>query len=119
MLVTFVERSARMCTYIRKNLAELGIKEGHGEVIEMEALPYLKRTARRRRNWDIVYLDLPGGDSHTAVVEYLSHGTTIIPSGLLIIQHSSATTYPDKISRLTRWRKVDQGETILSIYERI
>ena len=119
MLVTFVERSARMCAYIRKNLTELGIKDGHGEVVEMEALPYLRRTARRRRTWDIVYLDLPEGDGHAAVLEHLSRSTTIIPSGLLIIQHSSATSYPDKISRLTRWRKVDQGETILSIYERI
>jgi 16S rRNA G966 N2-methylase RsmD len=119
MLVTFVDRSARMCTYIRKNLSELGIKDGHGEVVEMEALPYLIRTARRRRTWDIVYLDLPEGDTRSAVIEHLSRSTTIIPSGLLLIQHSSAATYPDKISRLTRWRKVDQGETILSIYERI
>jgi 16S rRNA (guanine966-N2)-methyltransferase len=119
MLVTFVDRSARMCTYIRKNLSELGIKDGHGEVVEMEALPYLIRTARRRRTWDIVYLDLPEGDARAAVLEHLSRSPTIVPSGLLIIPHSSASTYPDKISRLTRWRKVDQGETILSIYERI
>jgi 16S rRNA (guanine966-N2)-methyltransferase len=119
MLATFVERSARLCTYIRKNLAELGIKDGHGEVVEMEILPYLKRNARRRRTWDIVFLDLPEADGHAAIVEYISRGNTVKQSGLLIIQHASSTSFPEKMSLLNRWRTVDQGETILSIYERI
>jgi 16S rRNA (guanine966-N2)-methyltransferase len=119
MLVTFVERSARLCTYIRKNLSDLGLKEGHCEVVEMEILPYLRRNARRRRTWDIVYLDLPETEGHAAIVEYLSRGNTLEPSGLLIIQHTSSTSYPEKMSQLNRWRTVDQGETILSIYERI
>ncbi|HVF30100.1 MAG TPA: RsmD family RNA methyltransferase [Pyrinomonadaceae bacterium] len=119
MLATFVERSARMCTYIKKNLTELGIKDGHGEVIEMEILPYLKRNARRRRTWDIVYIDLPDGDAHVAILDYLSRGHTIRQSGLLIIQHASSRSYPEKLSQLNRWRIVDQGETILTIYERM
>ena len=119
MLVTFVERSARMCTYLRKNLAELGIKEGHGEIVEMEALPFLIRNARKRRSWDIVYVDLPGGDQHSAVIEYLSRGSTVKPSGLVCVQHASSAPFPEKISKLSRWRTVDQGETILTIYERM
>lgn len=119
MLATFVERSARLCSYIRKNLAELGIKNGHGEVVEMEILPYLKRNTRRRRTWDIVYLDLAENDGHAAIVEYLSRGNTIKHAGVLIIQHPSSTSYPEKMSQLNRWRTVDQGETILTIYERI
>ena len=119
MLATFVERSARMCSYIRKNLAELGVKDGHGEVIEMEILPYLQRNSRRRRMWDVVYLDLPAGDGHAEIVEYLSRGLTIKTSGLLIIQHQSSTSYPERMSQLSRWRTIEQGETILTIYERI
>jgi 16S rRNA (guanine966-N2)-methyltransferase len=119
MLVTFVERSARMCTLLRKNLEELGIRDGHGEVVEMEAMPFLVRSSRRKRMWDIVYLDMPCGDPHTALVEYLGRGSNIKQSGLLVIQHAATATFPEKISKLNRWRTVDQGETILSIYERI
>jgi 16S rRNA G966 N2-methylase RsmD len=108
-----------MCTILRKNLEELGIRDGHGEVVEMEALPFLIRTARRRRTWDIVYLDLPGGDHHSALIEYLGRGSNIKQSGLLVIQHPSSASFPERISKLNRWRTVDQGETILSIYERI
>lgn len=119
MLVTFVERSARMCTLLRKNLAELGIRDGHGEVVEMEAMPFLVRSTRRRRVWDIVYLDIPSDDAHSSLVEYLGRGSNIKQSGLLVIQHPPTASFPEKISNLNRWRIVDQGETILTIYERM
>jgi 16S rRNA (guanine966-N2)-methyltransferase len=119
MLATFVERSARMCTFLRRNLSEMGVKAGHGEVLEMEILPFLKKASRRRRLWEIVYLDLPDGSEHAAILDHLSHGHSITTGGLLLVEHTSDTSHPDQISRLKRWRTIDQGETILSIYERI
>lgn len=119
MLATFVERSARMCTLIRKNLAEIGIKDGHGEVIETEILPFLKKAAQRKRVWDVVYVDLPNCDEHTRILDALSAGYAIKSRGLLIIEHSSEFSYPDGIKQLKRWRTIDHGEKILSIYERI
>ena len=119
MLVTFVDRSARMCSYIRKNLAAFEIKDGHGEVVEMEALPFLIRNAKRRRTWDIVYLDIPVGDEHTSLVDFLGRGKSVTESGLLIIQHPSSASLPEKIGRLNRWRSIDKDGTMLTIYERI
>jgi len=119
MLATFVERSARMCSFIRKNLTEMGIKDGHGEIVEMEILPFLKRVGQRKRLWDVVYFDLPTGDGHAAILDTLARGSVIKPHGLLVIQHSSDVSHPDGINRLKRWRTIDQGKTILSIYERI
>lgn len=119
MLATFVERSARMCTFIRKNLVEMGVKDGHGEVIEMEALPFLTRSTRRKRAWDIVYFDLPNGDEHAAILKHLSRGASIRPGGLLLIEHATEVSFPDAILNLKRWRTIDQPERIVSIYERI
>lgn len=119
MLVTFVERSARMCSFIRKNLTELGIKDGHGEVVEMEILPYLKSAWRKKRCWDVVYFDLPDTNERAGILAQLGRGRALRPGGLLLIQHESKDSYPDTMDRLKRWRTVDQGETILSIYERI
>ena len=119
MLATFVERSARMCSFIRKNLTEMGVKDGHGEVVEMEIIPFLMRCSRRGRSWDIVYFDLPNGDEHAAILDHLSRKVAIKLGGLLLIEHASDTSYPDSISKLKRWRTIEQGERILTIYERI
>ena len=56
---TFVERSAKMASFIKKNLQTCGIKDGHGEVFEMEVLPFLMKMTKRRRQWDVVYLNPP------------------------------------------------------------
>ncbi len=119
MLVTFVERSARMCTFLRRNLADLGVKDGHGEVVEMEILPFLIKAGRRKRHWDVIYLNVPEGEECSAILEHLSRGNSIPPGGLLLFEHTSETTCPDLVTNLKRWRTIDQGETILSIYERI
>ena len=119
MLATFVERSARMCTFIRKNLAEMGVKNGHGEIVEMEIIPFLIRSSRRKRLWDVVYFDLPDGDEHAAILDHLSRGAAIKSGGLLFIEHASTASYPESISNLKRRRTIEQGEKILSVYERI
>jgi 16S rRNA G966 N2-methylase RsmD len=119
MLSTFVERSARMCTLIRKNLTEIGIKDGHGEVVETEILLFLQKAARRKRVWDIVYLDLPAGDEQAAIFDGLSSGSAIKLRGLLIIEHTPEVPHPDNIKQLRRWRTIDNGGRILTIYERI
>ncbi|HKP69733.1 MAG TPA: RsmD family RNA methyltransferase [Pyrinomonadaceae bacterium] len=119
MLSTFVERSARCCNFIRKNLDAVGIKGGHGELVEMEILPFLKKSAKRKRFWEFVYLDLPECDERTEILDRLSKGSALSPGGLLLIEHASDAPHPENLNKLKRWRVVDQGETIVSIYERI
>ena len=119
MLATFVERSARMCTILRKNLAAMGIKDGHGEVAEEEINSFLKKAARRKRVWDLVYFDLPVGDEHTAILDDLTSGCGLKSRGLLIVEHEPNFTNPDNLKQLRPWRTIDHGEKILSIYERI
>ena len=119
MLVTFVERTARACSLLRKNLEAAGIKGGHGEVVEMEILPFLKKCARRKRVWDLVYLDVPTGEENPDLMDHLSRGTVLETGGLLLVEHPSDIKHPDNLNRLKRWRTLDQGETIVSIYERI
>jgi len=118
IISTFVERSARMCSFIKKNLATCGIKEGHGEVVEMEVAPFLKKMWKRRRYWDVVYFDPPHNADNEEVLKYLSRGATVNPGGVLVIEHHSETFFPEKIGVLKRFRVVVQGETTLSFYER-
>jgi 16S rRNA (guanine966-N2)-methyltransferase len=118
IISTFVERSARMSSFIKQNLASCGIKEGHGEICEMEVAPFLKKMWKRRRYWDVVYFDPPYAENYDEVLKYLSRGATVNPGGILVIEHHSETFFPEKIGVLKRFRVVVQGETTLSFYER-
>ncbi|MDQ3799768.1 MAG: 16S rRNA (guanine(966)-N(2))-methyltransferase RsmD [Acidobacteriota bacterium] len=118
LISTFVERSAKMCSFIRKNLEACGIKQGHGEVCEMEVVPFLKKMQKRRRFWDVVYYDPPYDTNYDEVLDYLKRGVAVKPGGLLLIEHHAEMFFPEKIGVLKRWRVITQGDTALSFYER-
>lgn len=118
LLATFVERSAKMCGFIKKNLESMEIKEGHGVIQEMEVIPFLKQMGKRRRFWDVVYFDPPYDANYDEVLELFSRGIAIKPGGTLVIEHPSEMFFAERIGVLKRWRVVTQGETSLSFYDR-
>lgn len=118
LLATFVERSARMCSYIRQNLEDLQIREGHGTVFEIEIVPFLKRMSKRRRYWDVVYCDPPYDTDYEEILAYFSRGTGIKIGGMLVIEHHRDMFFPENVGVLKRWRVVTHGDTSLSFYER-
>jgi len=118
LLGTFVERSAQMCGYIKKNLEACGIKEGHGEIHEIEVVPFLKRMEKRRRFWDVVYFDPPYDSNYDEVLAYFSRGAALKPHGVLIIEHHAEMFFPETFGVMKRWRVVVQGDTALSFYEK-
>lgn len=118
LVCSFVERSAKMCGIIKKNLETIGIKEGHGEVFEMEVVPFLKQMAKRRRFWDVVFFDPPYDTNYDEILSYLSRGVCIKPRGCLVIEHHAEMFFPERIGVLQRWRVIVMGETALSFYER-
>ena len=87
IISTFVERSAKMCSFIKKNLEACGIKKGHGEVVEMEVVPFLKKMHKRRRFWDVVYLDPPYDANYDEILDFFARGVAIKPGGTLVIEH--------------------------------
>ncbi|MBA3600703.1 MAG: 16S rRNA (guanine(966)-N(2))-methyltransferase RsmD [Acidobacteria bacterium] len=118
LLGTFVERSAQMCGYIKKNLEACGIKEGHGEIHEIEVVPFLKRMEKRRRYWDVVYFDPPYDSNYDEVLAYFGRGAALKPHGVLVIEHHAEMFFPETFGVMKRWRVVVQGDTALSFYER-
>ena len=119
MLGTFVERSARMATCIQKNLDFCGVKKGHYEIIQMEVIPFLRRTGRRRRFWDVVYCGIPCDSDYDTLLKCFGNGFSIRPRGVVIIEHPSSMQFPPKVGLLQRWRVVDGKDSALTIYERM
>lgn len=119
LLGTFIERSAKMCSYIRKNMESVGIKEGHGEVIEMEVAPFLKQMKKRHRYWDVVYFDPPYDTDYDEILRWFAKGAAVAPNGgNLVIEHPAEMFFPEQLGVLTRWRVIVQGNTALSFFER-
>lgn len=118
MISTFVERSGKMCGIIKKNLETMGIKEGHGEIHHIEAVPFLKKMGKRRRYWDVVYFDPPYDSNYDEVLAYFSRGVALKPGGLLIVEHPKEMLLPEKFGVMGRWRVVEQGETAITFYEK-
>lgn len=118
LICSFVERSAQMCGYIKKNLEAMGIKEGHGEIHQIEVVPFLKKMGKRRRFWDVVYFDPPYDSNYEEVLAFFSRGIALKPGGVLVIEHPAEMFFPEKFGVMRRWRVVAQGETSLSFYEK-
>ncbi|CAN5480287.1 hypothetical protein BH10ACI1_BH10ACI1_35810 [soil metagenome] len=118
MIGTFVERSAKLCSLIKKNVETSEIKVGHAEIIEGEIVPFMKKMAKRRRYWDVVFFDPPAEADNEEILKYLSRGICVKPNGILVIEHHSDKFFSEKIGVLKRWRVAVQGETTLSFYER-
>ena len=118
MLGTFVERSARMCTLIKKNLAALGIKDGHGEVVDQEISPFLKAMSRRKRNWDLVFMGTRCGGAEEDTYRFFGRGVPLAPGGLLLIEHASDLEFPERIGVLARCRTIAKDGSTITFYER-
>lgn len=119
LLGTFVERSAKMCSFIRKNMETCGINEGHGEVVELECVPFLKRMMKRKRYWDVVYFDPPYGADYEEALTYFKRGAAVAPNGgVLVIEHHAEMFFPENLGPLKRRRVILQGDSALSFYER-
>jgi 16S rRNA (guanine966-N2)-methyltransferase len=119
LLATFVERSAKMCSFIKKNMQTMEIKEGHGEVFELEAVPFLKKMDKRKRQWDVVFVDPPYDTNYDELLEFFKRGVCVKPRGVLVIEHHAEMFFPERIGVMKRWRVIVEGESALSFYERV
>jgi 16S rRNA (guanine966-N2)-methyltransferase len=118
VMSTFVERSSKMCSFIKKNLEAVGVKDGHCEVEEIEAAPFLKHANKKKRQWDVVFFDPPYDSNYEEVLELLGKGYGLSKKGCVVLEHHSDMFFPEKVGCLNRFKVIVNGETALSFFER-
>jgi 16S rRNA (guanine(966)-N(2))-methyltransferase RsmD len=117
--VYFVESSSRAARAIRANLAALGIQDGC-EVVEREVNSALRFLESRAAACDFCFLDPPyrKQDDYAQVLGFLSQSRLLQPGSLVIAEHDKHFDPGEEFDALERYRKLRQGDSVLSFYRR-
>jgi 16S rRNA (guanine966-N2)-methyltransferase len=120
---TFVDRSRKMCSLIKTNLAVFRIEEDESSVVQSEALDYLRREVRHGSGgcepWDIAFFDPPYETDYLPILEtFGAHGSTLLTeNGLLVVEHHHKNVLKDQAGGIIRSRILKQGDSALSFYQ--
>lgn len=116
-MVYFVESGRLALAAIRKNLAALGITEGF-QVIEKDAQAALRRLDSEAVRCDVCFLDPPydAEDEYADTLGFLSQSRLISPESVVIAEHDKHFDPGVAFGALQRYRKLTQGDAVLSFY---
>ena len=118
--VYFAESEKKALRMIRANLQMLGIDEGF-EVLEREAAPALRLLDAQAVRADVCYLDPPYSHhgAYEQILGLLSQLQLLAPKGIVIAEHEKFFDPGDRIGSLERYRKLKQGDAVLSFYHQV
>lgn len=117
--VVFLEKHRPSVAQIRKNLENLGIREGV-EVIAGDVVKGLEGLARRGAPADVLFFDPPYADTeeYTRVLETLDRSALVDSETLVIFERARKMAMEDAHGRLVRKRTVVQGDAALEFFGR-
>ena len=116
--VRFVESGAPAVELIRKNLESLGIRSGF-EIVQGNVVKSLRRMESGGAV-EFVFLDPPYemSEAYGATLDLLG-GSKLVSDGTLVIaEHRKKFEPGEAFGSLKRYRKLEQGDAVLSFYRR-
>jgi 16S rRNA (guanine(966)-N(2))-methyltransferase RsmD len=116
-MVYFVESARQPAATIRTNLKSLGITEGF-EISEREAEPALRLLDSQAVACDYGFLDPPYKDeeAYEQVLGFLSQSRLLKRTSVVIAEHDKRFDPGEEFGALRRYRKLEQGDAVLSFY---
>jgi len=121
--VVFVDSSKRSCALIRKNLDELGLREG-ASVYAMDALKFIPKHGHETGPFGIIFLDPPyhGGLGEKALEKLgecaaAEYGCGMLSEDTIIVyEHFKKMMPPDLVGGLSVKKRYTYGDTVISMY---
>jgi 16S rRNA (guanine966-N2)-methyltransferase len=116
-MVYFAEDDGKAARAIRENLRSLKITEGF-EVHEREAVQALRLLDSSAVVCDFCFLDPPYSHhgAYDQTLGFLSQSQLIVPHGIVIAEHDKHSDLEDRYGALARYRRLQQGDAVLSFY---
>lgn len=115
--VYFVESSAAAATLIRRNLDSLGVDAGF-EVVKQDIIRALRNLEAQNFIADFIFLDPPYRMEkiYPQVLQLLSQSPLLAPEAVVVAEHDKRFDPGEGFSPLRRFRKLEQGDAVLSFY---
>ncbi len=114
----FVDRGGEPCRIIQENLDMLGMSD-RGKVVRADILDYLRKSARRRPPFNLIFIDPPYRIDlryRQEILKRLAEGGFLAPSSVVIMEaplRSATPLPPAGVRHLERRR---YGETAVDVY---
>jgi 16S rRNA (guanine966-N2)-methyltransferase len=116
-MVYFVENNARAAKTIRANLSSLLIDEGY-ELQERETMQALRLLDAAAVACEFCFLDPPYANqgAYEQTLGFLSQSRLLTPKSVVIAEHDKHSDLLDRYGSLERFRRLRQGDAVLSFY---
>ncbi|HEX6189205.1 MAG TPA: 16S rRNA (guanine(966)-N(2))-methyltransferase RsmD [Pyrinomonadaceae bacterium] len=130
--VTFVDQSRKMCGLIEANLRALKIESESIDVVSADATAFLRKFRKGREPsptvglmprlpepFDIMFFDPPYAADYEAVLSFIAQHRPQLLSGegIAVVEHHKKKDLPEEFGSLKCYRRLRQGDSVLSFYE--
>ena len=115
--VYFVESSKAAAGLIERNLDSLGLEAGF-EVLQEDVSRALRTLDTRKVVADFIFLDPPYRMEkvYVQVLQLLAQSGLLAPDAAVVAEHDKRFDPGDGVAPLQRYRKLEQGDAVLSFY---
>ena len=115
--VYVVESSTAAAGLIRRNLASLEVGTGF-EILTDDVVRALRQLEAKKVTADFIFLDPPYRleKIYGQVLQLLSQSSLLRPETVVVTEHDKRFDPGDSFAPLLRYRKLEQGDAVLSFY---
>ncbi len=115
--VYFVDSSRKSAAAVRDNLRSLQIEEG-ADIVERDAVTALKLLDAEAVRCDFCFIDPPYRleGAYEQTLGFLSQSQLLRPESVVIAEHDKRLDPGERFGALSRFRKLQQGDSSLSFY---
>lgn len=113
---TFVDRSRKACSIVRRNLDSLGFLD-QGSVLQRDYAAGIDHLERRGKRYDLIFVGPPydKGLAEAALQSIVEHAI-LAKNGLIITEVRNKTHLDDRYGPLERFDKRIYGDNVLDFY---
>nr|WP_275983857.1 16S rRNA (guanine(966)-N(2))-methyltransferase RsmD [Paenibacillus hamazuiensis] len=115
----FTDMDKKSVDIVRENVKAAGFEE-QAEIYRNDAGKALKALAKRKAQFDLVFLDPPYRlKILRELVETMQEHGLLADSATIVMEHDAGDVYDDPIGRCVPLRRAEYGETAVSIFKYI